>query len=54
MPRERQAPSPASVRLDADERDDYAPWQIPRNVTPEEPALQARAPAFPANIAFPK
>ena len=43
-----QAPSPASVRKNADERGDYSNRAIPSSVTPEEPALQAREPAFPA------
>ena len=42
-----QAPSPASVRLDADERGEHSTSQIPIAVTPEEPALRAGAPAFP-------
>ncbi len=33
-----QAPSPASVRLDADERGDDSTIGIPGTVTPEEPA----------------
>src|SRR5437868_14386143 len=41
-----QAPSPASVRLDADERGEHLSSGIPGSITPEEPALQARAPAL--------
>lgn len=45
-----QAPSPASVVLhDADELSEHSTSQSPNSVTPEEPALQARAPAFPAD-----
>jgi len=41
-----QAPSPASVRKDADERDKHSTDKISGTVTAEEPPLQARAPAF--------
>ena len=42
-----QVPSPASVRKDADRAEDNSSSVIPGAVTPEEPALQAGAPAFP-------
>ena len=42
-----QAPSPASVRKDADRAEDNSSSVIPGAVTPEEPALQAWEPAFP-------
>ena len=42
-----QAPSPASVRKDADERGEHSSLGIPSTVTPEEPVLQARTPAVP-------
>jgi hypothetical protein len=49
-----QAPSPASVRLDAGEREaDSSPIDV-NLITPEEPALQARAPAFPGSLQMPK
>src|SRR5437762_1888164 len=41
-----QAPSPASVRLDADERGEHSSSGLPDAVTPEEPALRAVAAAF--------
>ena len=49
-----QAPSPASVRLDADERDEHSSSGIPDRVTPEEPALRAGAPAFPGIPGVPR
>ncbi|MEO7659292.1 MAG: hypothetical protein ABIV48_06730 [Pyrinomonadaceae bacterium] len=42
-----QAPSPSSVRKNAEERGDHSSYSMLSAVTPEEPALQAGAPAFP-------
>ena len=44
-----QAPLPAGVRLDADDRGNSSTSTTPINLTPEEPALQARVPAFPTH-----
>src|SRR5205823_519941 len=41
-----QAPSLASFRLDADERGEHSSSGIRGAVTPEEPALRARAPTL--------
>ena len=43
-----QAPSPASVRKNADGLAHHSSSGIPGSITPEEPALQAGAPALPA------
>src|SRR5437763_3076225 len=42
-----RAPLPASVRKNADALSHHSSLETPVSVTPEEPALQARVPAFP-------